>query len=204
MPKETFFNLPADKRERVIEAAIDEFSNNDYRQARINEIVRAAGIPKGSFYQYFEDKKDLFKYIVGLIYEKKMEAISGVMNSVEEIDIFQMLRLMAEAAIKMAQENPKLSLIGDRLLSDAALLKEILEGYRQSSDEFMETIIKKGIQRGDVAPWIEPSFAAKLITAFMLTLGDAVREKGSGQLTEEAKSRFYSMVRIIEDGMRRR
>ena len=76
IPKETFFNLPLEKRERIIEAAIDEFSRNDYREAKINEIVRLSSIPKGSFYQYFEDKKDLFKYVIDLLYEKKMEAIS--------------------------------------------------------------------------------------------------------------------------------
>ncbi|NLY51524.1 MAG: TetR/AcrR family transcriptional regulator, partial [Firmicutes bacterium] len=76
MPKDTFFNLPEDKRQRIIDAAIDEFAHRSFHDARITAIVDAAGIAKGSFYQYFEDKKDLFKYIIGLIAERKIEYIN--------------------------------------------------------------------------------------------------------------------------------
>ncbi|HOI34856.1 MAG TPA: TetR/AcrR family transcriptional regulator [Mesotoga infera] len=204
IPKETFFNLPLEKRERIIEAAIDEFSRNDYREARINEIVRLSSIPKGSFYQYFEDKKDLFRYVIDLLYEKKMKVISAVMNSAMNASVFQTLRLMAEAAIEMAEENPRLSRIGDRLMADPALMREVFEDYRPSSDGLMESLVKQGIERGDIAPWVDPSLAARLITAFLLALGDAVRETASSNLTEEARKKFYSMVDILENGMRRR
>ncbi|MGI6609073.1 MAG: TetR/AcrR family transcriptional regulator [Limnochordia bacterium] len=76
MPKETFFNLPAAKRERVVEAALEEFATRSYHEARVTAIVDAAGIAKGSFYQYFEDKKDLFRYLMELIVEKKLEYIN--------------------------------------------------------------------------------------------------------------------------------
>jgi AcrR family transcriptional regulator len=204
IPKETFFNLPLEKRERIIEAAIDEFSRNDYREARINEIVRLSSIPKGSFYQYFEDKKDLFRYVIDLLYEKKMKVISAVMNSAMNASVFQTLRLMAEAAIEMAEENPRLSRIGDRLMADPALMREVFEDYRPSSDGLMESLVKQGIERGDIAPWVDPSLAARVITAFLLALGDAVRETASSNLTEEARKKFYSMVDILENGMRRR
>lgn len=204
IPKETFFNLPLEKRERIIEAAIDEFSRNDYREARINEIVRLSSIPKGSFYQYFEDKKDLFRYVIDLLYEKKMKVISAVMNSAMNASVFQTLRLMAEAAIEMAEENPRLSRIGDRLMADPTLMREVFEDYRPSSDGLMESLVKQGIERGDIAPWVDPSLAARLITAFLLALGDAVRETASSNLTEEARKKFYSMVDILENGMRRR
>ena len=59
MPKETFLNLPEEKRNRILDAAIQEFAANPYDVASISNIVRKVGIAKGSFYQYFEDKKDL-------------------------------------------------------------------------------------------------------------------------------------------------
>ena len=58
MPKQTFFNLPEDKRENLINIAIEEFAENDYQTASISRIVANAGIAKGSFYQYFENKED--------------------------------------------------------------------------------------------------------------------------------------------------
>ena len=58
MPKETFFNLPEEKREAILDIVIKEFSDNDYKNVSVSRIVKRAGIAKGSFYQYFEDKKD--------------------------------------------------------------------------------------------------------------------------------------------------
>lgn len=64
MPSKTFFNLSAEKREKLLTAAKDEFSTHPFSDASINRIIRAAGIPRGSFYMYFEDKADLFYYLL--------------------------------------------------------------------------------------------------------------------------------------------
>ena len=63
MPSDTFFRLPEAKRERLMEAAWDEFTAVRCSDASINKIIRSAGIPRGSFYQYFADKDDLFLYL---------------------------------------------------------------------------------------------------------------------------------------------
>ena len=64
MPSDTFFRLPEEKRARLMEAAWDEFTSVRFSDASINKIIRSAGIPRGSFYQYFADKDDLFSYLV--------------------------------------------------------------------------------------------------------------------------------------------
>jgi AcrR family transcriptional regulator len=61
---ETFRRLPEEKRRRILEAAWAEFSTVSFSDASINQIIRRAGIPRGSFYQYFEDKDDLFVYLM--------------------------------------------------------------------------------------------------------------------------------------------
>src|SRR5690625_286226 len=64
MPKQTFYNLPEEKRERLIDAAIDEFTIHSLREAAITNIIKQVEIPRGSFYQYFEDLDDLFFYLI--------------------------------------------------------------------------------------------------------------------------------------------
>ena len=64
MPKQTFFNLPEEKRNHIIEVSIDEFTKAPYQNISINHLIRSMNIPTGSFYQYFEDKKDLYFYIL--------------------------------------------------------------------------------------------------------------------------------------------
>lgn len=62
MPTQTFFHLPKEKQKRLIEAARIEFSRVPLKEASIANIVKLADIPRGSFYQYFEDKEDLYFY----------------------------------------------------------------------------------------------------------------------------------------------
>lgn len=63
MPRSTFFRLENEKQIKIIEACEKEFSSVPIHQASIANIVKYADIPRGSFYQYFEDKDDVFYYI---------------------------------------------------------------------------------------------------------------------------------------------
>ena len=59
MIKQTYYNLPADKRDRIMKAVVKETESKAYDKISINKIVKDAGISRGSFYQYFDDKWDL-------------------------------------------------------------------------------------------------------------------------------------------------
>ena len=63
MPKKTFYNLSLEKQNVIIEAAKKEFSRVPVSEASIANIVTTAGIARGSFYQYFESKEDLFAFV---------------------------------------------------------------------------------------------------------------------------------------------
>lgn len=63
MCKETFLRLPEEKRNRFLDAAWVEFTTVPFAKASVNQIVHRAKIPRGSFYQYFTDKSDLFSYL---------------------------------------------------------------------------------------------------------------------------------------------
>lgn len=81
MPSSTFFNLPPPKREKLTSAAIAEFARKPYGEVSINRIIQAAEIPRGSFYQYFDGKTDLFRYVLRG-YDKVLEAT--ILQSLEK------------------------------------------------------------------------------------------------------------------------
>ncbi|MGD7045674.1 TetR/AcrR family transcriptional regulator [Jeotgalibacillus proteolyticus] len=64
MPKLTFYNLSDDKKQTLIDSAKKEFSRAPLSEASISNIIKSAGISRGSFYQYFEDKEDVFFYLL--------------------------------------------------------------------------------------------------------------------------------------------
>jgi len=64
LPKITFINLPEEKKQTLITAMRKEFSRVPLYDASISNIVKSANIPRGSFYQYFEDKEDAFFFLL--------------------------------------------------------------------------------------------------------------------------------------------
>lgn len=90
MPSVTFLNLPPEKQEKLLEAATREFSRRPYNEASINQIIKDAGIPRGSFYMYFQDKEDLFRYLMSGYLEQLMMVIEECLVRAGG-DIFQAL-----------------------------------------------------------------------------------------------------------------
>lgn len=70
----TFERLPEEKRDRILQAARAEFLRYPYEKTSINRILAEAEIPKGSFYQYFDDKADLFSLCTCAVYKKLIDA----------------------------------------------------------------------------------------------------------------------------------
>lgn len=79
MPKSTFYNLNDEKREKIEKALRNEFSKNLFEKTSISNIIEEAQIPRGSFYQYFEDKEDALKHIIKSFLAKEKEEIKKLL-----------------------------------------------------------------------------------------------------------------------------
>ncbi|MBL5768832.1 TetR family transcriptional regulator [Heyndrickxia sporothermodurans] len=88
MPKQTFFHLSKDKQEILIKSAKEEFSRVPLHDASIANIIKNAGIPRGSFYQYFEDKEDLYFYLLNQLSKKNAERFISILKE-KDGDIFE-------------------------------------------------------------------------------------------------------------------
>ena len=54
MPTKQFFNLAEEKRNILLQATIDELNRVSISDFSINQVVKNAGIARGSFYIYFQ------------------------------------------------------------------------------------------------------------------------------------------------------
>ena len=93
LPSSTFLNLAPEKQEKLLSAAVREFTERPYNEASINRIVREAGIPRGSFYMYFRDKEDLFHYLMEESINEMLMVFEEVLRS-QGGDIFAALPAM--------------------------------------------------------------------------------------------------------------
>ena len=89
MPSSTFENLSEEKKQRIFTAIYHELKRVPFPEMSINQIIKDAGIPRGSFYQYFKNKDDAFEYFVEesskRIKEKVVKRISSVHGDIFEL-----------------------------------------------------------------------------------------------------------------------
>ena len=203
MPTETFFNLPEEKKQRIIEAAIDEFSRYSFHKARVTAIADNAGIAKGSFYQYFEDKKDLYKYLMEIIAEKKLSYINkDMLMNREKYGFFQLLREVFLSGIRFAKENPRLVPIGEMLVADKDLLSELYGEHRYLSYDFFKELLKFGRDKGEIDPDADLDFLARMLSGLTYSLVDLVME--DGKIDMDDMKIYDKMLHFVENGIKKR
>lgn len=167
MPKETFFNLPDDKRQMIEEVAIDEFASWGFDNASINRIVEACQIAKGSFYQYFEDKKDLYKHLISKIAAEKINFINPVLLNPTSVDFFTLMGAMYQSGLEFGKANPKAAILGNQLIKNKEhpVHKEIFAESKVTAEDFFRPLLQLAISRGEVNPNIDLEFVSFIMVA---------------------------------------
>ncbi len=214
MPKQTFFNLPEDKRNVILDLAIEEFSENDYKNASISHIVNRAGIAKGSFYQYFENKKDLYLYLIDLSAQEKSRLLTENLPSDSEMDVFSYIAWLLRVGMNFEFTNPRLAQIGYRAIyGDAPLPTETRQIIEEGSMQFFRQLVQQGVGQGMIDPEIDADVAAFIFNAVFTNLGDFIMKQqsmtpedllgkqGQAFTSPEIEKIFDQVLRILRLGM---
>lgn len=155
MPNTTFFNLNEEKRNRIIDSAIKEFENTPFNQAKLSNIIRNAKIPRGSFYQYFDDKTDLYTYIFEIIKNEKMKYMEDLLPNPEKTPFIVLFKELYKRGLKFALENPSYVKITKHLFDSRGEMYNLLvgDGLKIAKDfyiSYVETDKKLGRIREDI------------------------------------------------------
>ena len=177
MPHQTFFNLPDEKREQITQIAIKEFADHDYDAVSISRIVARAGIAKGSFYQYFAGKEDLYAYLLGLLVEAKSKFLSFDQPDPEHIGIFAYLRWMTEVGAAFQLAYPELTRMALRSANTAPYLKTFGGRAHELAVAFCRRLVDVGVQQGDIAPDVDRELAAVVVDAVLTGVGNYAIER---------------------------
>ncbi|MGF9916353.1 TetR/AcrR family transcriptional regulator [Paenibacillus ehimensis] len=203
MPHPTFFNLPADKRNLIFEAAVEEFYEFGYAKASISRIVAKTEIAKGSFYQYFEDKKDLYKHVLEVIGRQKTEFSAAAFHDLERNDLLQMVRELFVSGIRFYREHPKLaSIAGDfAKLREPELKREITGDAAAKSNEFFIRLIERQKESGRIAPDVDAPVLADLIAFLSVYVAEHYADQALFGSEKQAMKTIDSLIWIVENGI---
>lgn len=204
MPKQTFLNLPEEKRNKIIDAALEEFSTKGFKAASINIIVAKAEIPKGSFYQYFKDKKDVFKHICILAGKEKMSFINKHMPKDPDLDFFQLFKKLYTIGIRFGKEHKEYYRISNDILNDYEMRKEVFGEQYSKVEDFFSPFLKAGIERGDVRNELNIEFYARILTTMFISMGEYFIEKHGWENIDELENYSDMFIDLIKNGIARR
>lgn len=210
--KKTFLNLPEEKQKRVLETALEEFSEKGYQGASINLIVSKLGIAKGSIYQYFSDKKSLFLYIFDYAVELVRKRLKQVKQETKEAPTFERIRRSLLAGVEFIEHHPSiyrgyLKMMFER---EVPFRQELLRKIRLFSSDYLTSLLMEGRERGEIRKDVDLETMVFLLDAVMdrFLQAYAVSYLDSGLHLHQAKlseleKRIDELVGVIQEGIGR-
>lgn len=144
--------IEPDKRDRILNAAIEEFASFPYEKASTNHIVLNAGISKGLLFHYFGSKQELYEQLVGFVIEKMYRAIMDRIDW-EQTDLFERLKQIALIKMEIQKSYPHLfdfllKVISNQHLAKAAEMIEFYKGYGLDFEQVSQDIYTRNVDYG--------------------------------------------------------
>lgn len=171
MPLQTFYNLDNSRRNEILKAAYEEFAFTSYHLASVSNIVKKLGVAKGSFYRYFENKIDLYSYLIHHAYEMRMDQLNDLLDN-QANGFFDILRENFHDKIVFDLNHPLESIFLYNALQEnnndeaGSALKELFNEV----NKFIINLVINYQEKGELNKAISPEIAAHFIFQSQLGL----------------------------------
>jgi AcrR family transcriptional regulator len=148
---------------RLLESALNLFSEKGYEGTSIREIIEGAGVTRPVLYYYFTNKEDLFRRLLEPALAEYTKALLSAREHYSEV--IGRLKAVARATFAFAERNPQavrliLQLYFSPPKCGPKLDKSI---YRLRRFRFLEEIMQDGLDRAELAGGDAQSLALTLI-----------------------------------------
>ncbi|GAB5507549.1 MAG: TetR family transcriptional regulator C-terminal domain-containing protein [Rhizobiaceae bacterium] len=141
--------IQTQKRELILDAALDEFSTNGFRGSTIDQIADAAGMSKPNLLYYFKSKEDIHATLI----QRLLETWLAPLHEIDDIgDPLTELKAYIRRKLEMARDYPRESrLFANEILQGAPRIMPLLEGELKSLVDEKALIIKGWMRDGKIA-----------------------------------------------------
>ncbi len=207
MPNTAFFNLSDDKKNLIISVSMDEFSSANYDTASINQICKKSNIAKGSFYQYFTDKLDLYIYIMTQAIDKKISFFNTILVDFKALTLLEQIRLLFIKGIEFGIQNPQYAALGEQFSKESnehAKLAVMKEGEKRSDIIFTQ-MIDHAKSKGDINSEVDTLALSMMLQSLNNTVNEYILNKYGGinhiNYNEDTNRLVDSLLNIIFNGI---
>lgn len=126
-----------DKREQILQGAIQEFLAQGFTATSMDRVAKTAGVSKATVYSHFQDKEELFVTLVERLAKKKFQLIMGSLSLCEEPKI--LLRQLATALIYQMSSDPEYMTFVRLVIGESARFPNLAR-------TFVNNIAKPGLE----------------------------------------------------------
>lgn len=159
MPTDTWWNLDVGKRDAIVAASMHEFAMHAYDDASVSTIVQHVGIAKGSIYQYFADKSELYASVLHIAYEALQQHLTTQipLQLYANADMFAILRTYLQAIRACRYQQPACMQVIARSLNEASPVAYIADQlYQRSIVTYVTELVSTAYDDRSVRADIEP------------------------------------------------
>ncbi len=167
-----FRNLSPEKQEKVFQAAVSEFASKGYRNASMNSLVKTAGISKGSIFQYFRSKRNLFDAVLEIAVQQVKRHLKQVRGETEDLSFPERLEKLLRSGFQFIDKHPLLTAVYFQLLQsgDAPFGSERIVQLRRQGTEFLTELIERAVSKGELRADIDIQRVGFLVNSLLETL----------------------------------
>ena len=164
-----FTQLADSKQKSIIDASVNEFAYNGFRNASVNKIVEKAGISKGSLFNYFKSKNLLFDHIYAIALREVKFYLAKVRDESENDEFFTRFSKIINSGIAFIKKHPRLARIYFRLLNsdDSPQGKKIIQELHSEAVRYLEKFVIEGIERNELNKALNPNTTAFLLESVL-------------------------------------
>jgi len=170
MPKETFYKIAEDKRERFLREAATLFAERGFNQTDLAELARRAGVAKGSIYNYFENKEDLYLHVCRDGIQRSRQAIYADLDP--EWDVYRQIEHIFRQGARFVLRHPEylilytnISSAGMERFSDQMSLE-----VEKFTADHLKDLIRRDIQKGLIRDDVDINLTAFWVNSLYIIL----------------------------------
>ncbi|HTY23516.1 MAG TPA: TetR/AcrR family transcriptional regulator [Desulfomonilaceae bacterium] len=177
MAKATFEQISEEKRQRVLREATKLFAERGFSATDVAELAKRAGVAKGSLYDYFESKEDLYLHVCKDGLARSRRAVFGGMD--EEWDIYRQVEYIFRQGVRFALKTPeyvRLYLTASAPGKEHISPKLSLDVEKHTADH-LKKHIRRGQVQGIVRSDLDPRLGAYFINSLYIILVASIVSK---------------------------
>jgi len=170
MPKNTFSIISDEKRNRIYNAAVHEFAREGYEKTSIKNIAARAEISKGSLYDYFENKEDIYLAVCTHGINQSRQNIDEIID--DSLNFFDQIRNIFHRGLSFVMENPEYTQLYVNLSSCGMehFAEKLTTRVEKTTADFYKTAIKRGIDGGYIRSDVDVNMAAFVINSLYIIM----------------------------------